>query len=645
MGSLNADEYKDDAGYLRKSSETPEHQRWSMKNLISKIKKKNDTDLEDFMVIGIDFGTTYSGAAWATVADFESEEINLITNWPGIGGEEGKAPTELFYEHGDVMWGYGIPADADPVRWFKLLLLQEEDLAPELRQSDFVLRARKMLRENNKTATDLIADYLKALWAHILNSIKKARSKTVIEALRFHVVITVPAIWKDYARTAMEEAAKKAGILDDRPAGSTTLAFAPEPEAAALATLCEKGRVAKKDDVFVICDAGGGTVDLISYRVGGLEPIELHEAVLGSGGLCGGIFIDEAFESICKARLGRQWSNLSQTGVKELMKDQWEYGIKPQFTPEDKNKEYIVAIPAEAFKNGADQNDLERKPVIKNGRIHFTSEDIEKAFAAVFADIVKLIDGQISKAKEDNMSVKGIILVGGLGSSPYLYEYLSEKYGGNDIDVLQSAGIRPRTAICRGAIFKGFLDAPSGKLSNAMTSAGKPLQMPVRVVSTIARQSLGVEFTPLFEEGVHPAEDKYWDKDEGVWRAGKQMLWYLKKGENVSKKEPVKNTFYRTFAKAEDFKDTVTETVQQCEDDVPPTRLGPSIKELCKIHCRLDDIPFESLDDYKGENNQDLKRYMYDIEMVPSGASNIFAVYHQGTKMGSHDASVEYTKH
>jgi hypothetical protein len=58
MGSLNADEYKDDAGYLRKSSETPEHQRWSMKNLISKIKKKNDTDLEDFMVIGIDFGTT-----------------------------------------------------------------------------------------------------------------------------------------------------------------------------------------------------------------------------------------------------------------------------------------------------------------------------------------------------------------------------------------------------------------------------------------------------------------------------------------------------------------------------------------------------------------------------------------------------------
>jgi hypothetical protein len=194
------------------------------------------------------------------VADFESEEINLITNWPGIGGEEGKAPTELFYEHGDVMWGYGIPADADPVRWFKLLLLQEEDLAPELRQSDFVLRARKMLRENNKTATDLIADYLKALWAHILNSIKKARSKTVIEALRFHVVITVPAIWKDYARTAMEEAAKKAGILDDRPAGSTTLAFAPEPEAAALATLCEKGRVAKKDDVFVICDAGGGTV-------------------------------------------------------------------------------------------------------------------------------------------------------------------------------------------------------------------------------------------------------------------------------------------------------------------------------------------------------------------------------------------------
>ena len=213
-------------------------------------------------MIFLDFlnGCRYSGAAWATVADFESDQINLVTSWPGTGREEGKAPTELFYEDGRLMWGYIIPPDADPFRWFKLLLLREEDLTTELRGSEFLLRARKVLRESEKTATDLIADYLGALWSHILDTIHKARGKSVIEAMTFHVVITVPAIWKDYARHGMREAARQSGILDTRIAGPTTLAFAPEPEAAALASLCESGRSINVGDVFVICDAGGGTV-------------------------------------------------------------------------------------------------------------------------------------------------------------------------------------------------------------------------------------------------------------------------------------------------------------------------------------------------------------------------------------------------
>lgn len=205
-------------------------------------------------------GSRYSGAAWASVADFEAEHINLVTSWPGTGREEGKAPTELFYEDDNVMWGYTIPPDADPIRWFKLLLLREEDLTADLRESEFLLRARKIIRESRKTAIDVIADYLRALWSHILETIHKARGKSVVEALTFHVVITVPAIWKDYARQSMEEAAKKAGILDARLAGPTTLDFAPEPEAAALASLYESKPSIDAGDVFIICDAGGGTV-------------------------------------------------------------------------------------------------------------------------------------------------------------------------------------------------------------------------------------------------------------------------------------------------------------------------------------------------------------------------------------------------
>lgn len=158
------------------------------------------------------------------------------------------------------MWGYGVPSEADPVSWFKLLLLKDEDLNSAVRDYEFVMRARKMMRESEKTAVDLIADYLRELWKHILATIAKARGQSVLDALSFHVVITVPAIWKNYARDGMQEAARKAGIFGNRRAGPTTLSFAPEPEAAALSSLCEPGRTVNAKDVFVICDAGGGTV-------------------------------------------------------------------------------------------------------------------------------------------------------------------------------------------------------------------------------------------------------------------------------------------------------------------------------------------------------------------------------------------------
>jgi hypothetical protein len=52
---------------------------------------------------------------------------------------------------------------------------------------------------------------------------------------------------------------------------------------------------------------------------------------------------------------------------------------------------------------------------------------------------------------------------------------------------------------------------------------------PVSVVSTIARKSLGVEFTTTFDRRVHLQVDKCWDADEGRWRAIGQMEWYLRK--------------------------------------------------------------------------------------------------------------------
>ncbi|KAI0521987.1 hypothetical protein F5B22DRAFT_512862 [Xylaria bambusicola] len=595
--------------------------------------KTTSDDNDDILVIGIDFGTTFSGVAWATAADFKSDQVNIITSWPGTGREEGKAPSEIFYEYGEMSWGYLVPSDGDPVRWFKLLLVQEEDLEPELRSSEFILRARQFMRVEGKTPVDLIADYLRALWAHTLQTIAKARGQTVLDALRFHVVLTVPAIWKGYARRDMRQAAQNAGILDDRLAGDTRLSFAPEPEAAALSTLTEPGRKVNENDCFMVCDAGGGTVDLITYMVTNASPIMMEEAVEGEGGLCGGIFVDQAFEIKCKKCLGRRWDRLSKNDINDVMREDWERGVKPQFTPSS-NRDYPIRVPAGAFPDGKTSDD-KCDPIIKNARMMFTKKHIEEIFSGPFGDIDKLCDDQIQSAKTKNMSVTGIIMVGGFGSSPYLYEHLRDRYQASGISVLQSGGMRPRTAICRGAVVKGFLDIAAQRPSDTLSAD----VLPIKVTSTVSRASYGSGYKCRFIPGTHEEADKVWDENECSDMAENQMEWYLKRGEEVSTKDTVRHSFYRTFAT--DFPGSVTVNIDYCDEKVPPSRKTDQVKSMCSIECDVD-IPFPKLKDWSNPKGKILKRLDYDIEMVPSGASLEFYVYVEGRKMGTSNVAVTF---
>jgi molecular chaperone DnaK (HSP70) len=74
-------------------------------------------------------------------------------------------------------------------------------------------------------------------------------------------------MWSDRAKATMREAALRAGLINsnDHP---DRLMLISEPEAAAL--YCEKKSEQfnlKHGQRFMICDAGGGTVDLIVFEI------------------------------------------------------------------------------------------------------------------------------------------------------------------------------------------------------------------------------------------------------------------------------------------------------------------------------------------------------------------------------------------
>lgn len=99
-----------------------------------------------------------------------------------------------------------------------------------------------MLAKLNKTAMDVVIDYLRLLWLHALKAAKKVRGDGVVDGANINVVITVPAIWPAYAQSRMRLAAQSAGITKRTSYGAETkLEFCAEPEAAALAVMHDAG--------------------------------------------------------------------------------------------------------------------------------------------------------------------------------------------------------------------------------------------------------------------------------------------------------------------------------------------------------------------------------------------------------------------
>ena len=97
-------------------------------------------------------------------------------------------------------------------------------------------------------------------------------------------------MWTDGAQANTRACAKKAGMGQGE-----ALQIVSEPEAAATYVLkAMEPHGIEAGDTFVLCDAGGGTVDLISYTVSSLKPIlKVDEAAPGTGAICGSTLLNQ----------------------------------------------------------------------------------------------------------------------------------------------------------------------------------------------------------------------------------------------------------------------------------------------------------------------------------------------------------------
>lgn len=130
---------------------------------------------------------------------------------------------------------------------------------------------------------EVTRDYLVQLHGHIKLTLSRRFSSTMLETCQFEYVLTVPAIWSDAAKKRTEVAAINAGLGGQ----DSSLELLSEPESAAVYALRTIENVLSRikiDDKIVVCDAGGGTVDLISYEIRRIQPtLKVVECTTGTG--------------------------------------------------------------------------------------------------------------------------------------------------------------------------------------------------------------------------------------------------------------------------------------------------------------------------------------------------------------------------
>ncbi|KAH8165000.1 hypothetical protein CIB48_g3239 [Xylaria polymorpha] len=575
------------------------------------------------LIVGIDFGTTFSGVAFAFATNNEAKE-DIITEWPGAGsytkqkvrnydfsGQKHstnipKIPTVLYYDQYQKVVGWG-PDIADAlaptgypkpgvqkVEWFKLQLM--------LSGNTYIDPINLPPLPPGKSEIDVAADYLFKLRQAMRAALQKTLGEVFNrEERNIRYYLTVPAIWNDAGKAATRAAAIQAGFLRDE--NDNRLTLVSEPEAASL--FCAKTGLLnlKVHDAILIVDCGGGTVDLIAYEVEDENPFTVAECTAGSGDSCGSTALNRNFSNILRTKIRKmKLPDGSKTAGRVYAKCimDFENRIKADFRNNGQKWAVDVGIEAEFPEAG-----------IEEGYMTFTNEEILQCFEPVVNRILELVRNQIIAIQAQNRTLQNILVVGGFGASEYLFQQIKLHVPPQ----FQSKVVRPMdsvAAIVKGAVTAGITE---------------------RVIThRVARRHYLMATLQPFKEGYHPEAYRVPSLD-GKDRCKFTRQIFVQKGQKVKIGEPVKVSFFRQVAPGATL--MYEDILYACDDDVcPEYTKDPRIKEVVTLTSDLSrknlEKDFERMDTPQGT----FYRVYFDIYLTLDGSEFSAELVCQGEVMG-----------
>ncbi|KAI1080048.1 hypothetical protein F5B20DRAFT_580840 [Whalleya microplaca] len=531
------------------------------------------------LIIGLDFGTTFSGASWLYLDNGlpvrpAGVEPIIVSRWPS--GSQGyrhcpKTPSKIYYdeETDQPICGYEIPNNVEPLQWFKLLLLDHEHLPDHLKISTQIKAARRIMENIGKSIVQITGDYLRYVWDHVMREIRLQEIRLqepgyAGEETQISVFITVPTTWESYACERLKEAAEVAGITGNHHAGTISLEVVSEQDSALRAVLPDAANMMNLGvgESFILVDAGGATVDVASYQVDSLQPLVVAKRVEGDGALCGEVLLDEAFDIFVRQHIGSNlWNNVPIDTKKRWLENHWE-NIKSTFDG------VHIGTSKGPWK-------FETPPGCKGRILNLRVDTIGVVFEQVFAKIHGLIEDQITAIRRETQEVpKFVVLSGGFSRSPYMRNYLNTAIRG-DTAAINSSGYRPWSAICRGAVLTG------GALIGVLPER-------VRVDIRIMRRSYGWEYSSYFIEGIHRDEDRFWDASQQCDLAKNQIQWGVNKGEYMPARQPKSYQLTKCYTESQLLYETISHTIYGYDESPLPFQVDQSVRLAGTLMCQAE---------------------------------------------------------
>ncbi|KAH0844994.1 hypothetical protein Z517_00879 [Fonsecaea pedrosoi CBS 271.37] len=461
------------------------------------------------LVIGVDFGMSQTGVAYCTAP---WTNPSTFQSWTTIASELfNKAPSRLAYDHGTAnikSWGFFADvADktVDIKEYFKLHLDPEYGEWKLLSHQD----ARRYYLDYMRCVHDHIARYFQTRYAQWAT-------------MRVEWNFSVPTTWKHAGMVRdLLEILKLAGFGRDGPYHSSVVTLT-EAEAAAV---CVAKQMLKRDDVILVCDAGGGTTDVNIMKVKSEmgETLRLEQLLQVEGREVGSALIDIKVQQHLASRLALVPEILHPPETAERMmlgrfeRFKCSFGSPGMTAPK-------LFLPVVGLPAGLDYP----QAGIRDSHMEIDQDTIQHLFDEQVDGLLELIEEQLHALKRNRPGeqVSYLIMSGGLSASEYIQRRVKTHFeSGAGAEIPNIRGLRMLLAEnLQLAVVQGLVSYRAQEISK-----GRP-----PIEQRCAPVSYGVVVNQKYSQQRHFGQRVVRDKRDGQRWAVDQIEWLIRKGDKVT---------------------------------------------------------------------------------------------------------------